>query len=154
MKFQIFLLSSTLILSACSHNPNKARSIDTELQKSSEVKGDEQIGVKDGNLVVQKKVLMAEELRRLQTDVYELEDRVYGNRKYGSLGLYGVLKDCRKKAADRKNGGEGKLIWTESIQRVTEKEEDFKIGLDEKDKIVGVSEEFLKDRMTRFQSYH
>lgn len=139
-------------LTACSHNPNKAEKIDTKIEKSSAV-GDETVGVKNGNMVVQRKVQMNEELRRLQNEVYETEDNVYGNRKYGSKGLYGNLKDCRSQLADKKNGGSGKLMWTEPLDRVTDKEEEWKIGLDEKDKIVGVSEEFLKDRIERFRGY-
>jgi hypothetical protein len=111
------------------------------------------VGVKEGNMIVQRKTLMSEELRKLQYDVYELEDHVYGNAKYGSKGLYGVLKDCRKSLSDKKNGGTGKLSWTEPIDRVTDKEEDWKIGLDEKNKVVGVSEEYLKDRIERFREY-
>ncbi len=137
---------------ACSHNPHKAEKIDTKIEKSSAVV-DESIGVKDGNLVVQKKVEMAEALRKLQYEVYGLEDRVYGNRKYGSKGLYGALKDCRLKQSSKDLGGDGKLIWTEPSERITDKEEEFKIGIDEKEKVVGLSEEFLKDRITRFQGY-
>lgn len=141
------------IFAACSHNPNKADKIDTKIEKSDRVTGDTAVGVKEGNMVVQKKVAMNEELRTLQNDVYELEDRVYGNRKYGSLGLYGVLKDCRVHLADKDNGGSGKLMFTEPIDRITDKDEDFKVGLDEKDKLVGVSEEMLLDRITRFRGY-
>lgn len=139
-------------VSACSHNPHKAEEIDTKIENSAQISGDTAIGVKDGNMVVQRKVLMNEELRALQNEVYELEDRVYGNRKYGSLGLYGVLRDCRMQLADKANGGDGKLIWTEPIERVTEKEEELTIGLDDK-KLVGVSEEMLKDRIARFRGY-
>ncbi|MCB0367903.1 MAG: hypothetical protein KDD45_00325, partial [Bdellovibrionales bacterium] len=95
MKFSaIWLFLPFLCLSfiSCSSNPNKAKKVDTQMTHSGNVSGDTQVGVKDGNMVVQKKVLMNEELRRLQNEVYELEDRVYGNRKYGSLGLYGVLR--------------------------------------------------------------
>jgi hypothetical protein len=147
------LLLSTLSIVACSHNPNKAEKIDTKVEKSAQVSGDTTVGVKDGNMVVQRKVQMNEELRTLQNDVYELEDRVYGNRKYGSSGLYGVLKDCRLQLSDKANGGNGKLQWTEPMDRVTDKEDEFKIGLDEKDKLVGVSEEMLKDRIERFRNY-
>ena len=94
-----------------------------------------------------------EELRKIQYEVYELEDRVYGSRKYGSLGLYGVLRDCKLQLLDTKNGGDGKLKWTEPIDRVTEKEDKFQIGLDEEKKLVGVSEEFLADRIKRFKGY-
>lgn len=141
------------LIAGCSHNPNKAEKIETKIEKSDRISGDTSVGVKDGNMVVQKKVRMNEELRTLQNDVYELEDRVYGNRKYGSLGLYGVLRDCRTQLADKDNGGTGKLQWTEPVDRVTDKEDDFKVGLDEKDKLVGVSEEMLKDRIERFRNY-
>lgn len=147
------LLLLALVISACSSNPHKAKEIDTKIENSDQVTGDTAVGVKDGNMVVQTKVLMNEEVRRLQNEVYEMEDRVYGNRKYGSLGLYGVLRDCKTQMADPKNGGDGKLAWTEPIDRVTDKEDEFKIGLDEKGKLAGVSEEFLKDRIARFKEY-
>lgn len=140
-------------LAGCKSNPHKAENIETNMENHGAVSGDTAVGVKDGQMVVMRKVQMNEELRRIQYEVYELEDRVYGNRKYGSLGLYGVLRDCRLQLSDPKNGGDGKLKWTEPIDRVTDKEEEFKIGLDEKEKLVGVSEEFLKDRLERFKGY-
>jgi len=132
---------------------HKAKDIETEMDNTTNVTDDTQVGVKDGNMVVQKKVMMNEELRRIQYEVYELEDRVYGNRKYGSLGLYGVLKTCRMDLSDPKSGGDGKLMWTEPMDRVTDKEDEFEMGLDEKEKLVGISEEFLKDRIVRFTEY-
>lgn len=149
---KLFLLLA-LVVSACSSNPHKAKEIDTKIDHSDHVTGDTAVGVKDGNMVVQKKVMMNEEVRRLQNEVYELEDRVYGNRKFGSMGLYGVLRDCKSQISDPKNGGDGKLAWTEPMDRVTDKEDEFKIGLDEKGKLSGVSEEFLKDRIARFKEY-
>jgi hypothetical protein len=44
-------------------------------------------------------------------------------------------------------------MWTEPMDRITDKEEEFEIGIDENDKLVGVSEEFLKDRIKRFRGY-
>lgn len=152
MKKLVLLSVLALIAAACA-NPHKAEKLDTKIDNSEEVTSGTNVGVKDGNMVVQTKVAMNEELRKLQNEVYSLEDRVYGNRTYGSLGLYGVLRQCRADIADKKNGGDGKLIWTEPIDRVTAKEEEYKIGVDEKSKIVGVSEEFLKDRITRFRGY-
>lgn len=146
----IFLVS---VLAACSSNPHKAKNIETEMEKRESVSGDTSVGVKDGNMIVQKKVMMNEELRRIQNETYELEDRVYGNRAYGSLGLYGVLRKCKLDVADKKNGGDGKLSWTEPMDRITDKEEEFEIGIDEKQKLVGISEEFLKDRIIRFRGY-
>src|ERR1700722_15113574 len=144
---------SLVLVTACKSNPNKAEKIDTQMKNSDAVSGDTTVGVKNGNMVVQEKVAMNEELRRLQYEVYELEDRVYGNKKYGSKGLYGALKDCKAEGASKKYGGDGKLTWTEPIDRVTDKEDEWNIGIDEQDKIVGVSEEFLKDRIARFQKY-
>jgi hypothetical protein len=141
------------LLTNCKSNPNKAEKIDTKMDKSETISGDDKVGVKNGNMVVQKKVAMNEELRRLQYEVYELEDRVYGNRKYGSKGLYGALKTCREETVSIKNGGDGKLIWTEPVDRVTDKEDEFNIGIDEHDRLVGITEEFLKDRITRFNKY-
>ena len=153
MKKILLLSLAAISMAACSSNPHKAEKIETEIEKRTEVSSDTALGVKEGNMVVQKKVMMNEELRRLQNDVYSLEDRVYGNRAYGSLGLYGVLRQCKADVADRKNGGDGKLMWTEPVDRVTDKEDEFKVGIDEKDKIVGVKEEFLKDRIERFRNY-
>lgn len=141
------------VMSSCASNKNKAEKIDTKVDNAANISGDTSVGVKDGNMVVQKKVMMNEELRTIQYDVYELEDRVYGNRKYGSLGLYGALRECKMQLSDPRNGGDGKLIWTEPIDRVTEKEDDFKIGLDEEKKLVGIKEEFLSDRIQRFKGY-
>lgn len=149
----VVLFSIELLFTACTTNPHKAKDIETKMDNSAAITGDTTLGIKDGNMVVQKKVMMNEELRKIQYEVYELEDRVYGNRKYGSLGLYGVLRDCRLQLSDLKNGGDGKLKWTEPIDRVTDKEEDFKIGLDEEKKLVGISEEFLADRIKRFKNY-
>lgn len=156
MKTAIVLLLSivsALWISGCRSNPHKAQKLDTEMKSGQDVSEGEQVGVKDGNMIVQKKVAMNEELRKLQYEVYELEDRVYGNRKYGSKGLYGALKGCREESVSKKHGGDGKLMWTEPMDRVTDKEEEFNIGLDEKEKVVGVSEEFLKDRIARFKKY-
>ncbi|MCM2282084.1 MAG: hypothetical protein NDI61_09585 [Bdellovibrionaceae bacterium] len=148
------LLALSSVMAACSSNPHKAEKIETKMEQSETVTGDEKVGINtDGNMIVQKKVAMNEELRRLQYEVYELEDRVYGNRKYGSKGLYGTLKGCRENLARKDNGGDGKLMWTEPMDRVTDKEDEFKIGIDEQNKLVGVSEEFLNDRIVRFRNY-
>lgn len=154
MRREILIVGFCVAGIGCSTSPHKAEKMDTNMEKSQTVTGDEKVGVnKDGNMVVRKKVAMNEELRRLQYDVYEMEDRVYGNKKFGSKGLYGALKDCRSESISKKYGGNGKLIWTEPIDRVTDKEDDWNIGVDEQEKIVGVSEEFLRDRIARFRRY-
>jgi hypothetical protein len=145
-------ICAAVAVGGCAHNPNKAEKIDTDLNSAGTVSG-ETVGVKDGNMVVQRKMLMTEELRDLQNEVYGLEDGVYGNEKFGTDGLYGVLKKCKLSLSDRRNGGDGKLTWTEPIDRVTDKEEVLKLGIDENNKLVAVSEEYIKDRIERFQGY-
>lgn len=152
MKFLILTTTAALIFVGCS-SKHKAKDIDTSIENSQNLNSETKLGIKDGDMIVQKKVEMNEELRRLQYEVYELEDRVYGNRKFGSLGLYGVLRNCKTELSDPRNGGDGKLMWTEPMERITDKEDDFKIGLDEQKKLVGVTEEFLKDRIERFKGY-
>lgn len=147
------LLLAVIGLSACASNPNKAEKIETKMDNTEQVTGDTNLGLKDGEMVVQKKVKMNEELRRIQYEVYELEDRVFGNRKFGSSGLYGVLRKCKADLSDPKNGGDGKMKWTEPMDRITDKEEEFKVGLDEQKKLVGVTEEYLHDRIERFRGY-
>lgn len=153
LKAPLAVAVMAVVVIGCSSSPHKAKELDTRMDKSEKVSGDTKVGVKDDKMVVQRKVRMNEELRLLQNEVYGLEDKVYGNRKYGSQGLYGNLKTCRRKLTSRKFGGDGKLRWTEPIDRVTDKEERFDIGLDERGKLVGVKEEFLLDRIARFRDY-
>ena len=114
----ILITILTAFLAACS-SKYKVKEIETKLDKSERINGGESIGLKEGKAVLQRKVDLAEELRSIQVGVYELEDRVYGNQKYGSSGLYGTLKQCRKERSLKSNGGSGKLIWTEKPDRMT-----------------------------------
>jgi len=143
----------TLALAACA-NPHKAKDIDTTVDMTAPVNAGGVIGVKDGDMVYQRKVMMNEELRNLETEVYNLEAKVYGGPRYlDNRGLYGVLKDCRAEMSEAQNGGDGKLLWTEKREYVTAEDDLAKIGVEDKKKIVGLSEEFLKDRLERFKGY-
>ena len=147
-------LSSVLLLSACASNPHKAEYLNLNIEKTSAVSNDSVIGVKDGNMVYQHKALMSETLRNLQITVFELEDRVYGGpRYYGNNGKHGALKECRTALASFENGGDGKLVWTEARDYVVPEEDFSSIGLDNRDQIIGMKEEFLKDRIARFAQY-
>ena len=152
MKKLLILAALSMVAVGCS-SKHKAKDIETKMEQSQNLDGDTKLGIKDGNMVVQKKVMMNEELRRIQNEVYGLEDTVYGNRKYRSEGLYGALKKCRAELSSKKWGGDGKLKWTEAKDRITDKEDEFEIGMDENKKLVGVTEEFLKDRIKRFKGY-
>lgn len=141
-------------LAACSSNPHKAENVKTEMDKTQEVSGGYQIGLKDDQMVVQRKALVAEELRNLQIEVHTLEDRTYGgDRYYGNPGLWGVLNDCRIRLASATNGGTGKLNYIEPREYVIDDKEYSAIGIDEKGNLVTVSEEYLKDRLSRYRQY-
>lgn len=154
MKHKILWAAIAFAAVACKSNPHKAENIETNLNQNQAVSGSQQLGTnKNGEMVVMDKASMGEKLRDLQNSVYALEDRVYGTRKLGTLGLYGELKSCKRKLASRQFGGTGNMVWTEPLDRLTDKEEELKIGMDEKKDLVGVSEEMLKDRINRFQGY-
>ncbi len=142
-----------MLLSACASNPNKVQNVQTILDQSAVVSAGQSVGVKNGEMVVLDRGQLSEKLRDLQNTVFALEDHVYGTRKLGTLGQYGELKSCQRKLASRQYGGSGSMAWTDPLDRVTDKEEDLKIGLDEKKELVGVSEEGLRDRVQRFQTY-
>jgi len=136
---------------ACS-SKDKARNIETKMDRKQELQG-EQLGVKDGNVVIQRKVLLAEELRKLQRDVYEKEYSLYGNPQ-GSKGMHDQLKECHKKLSDPRIGGSGKLKDIEKPDILTKQESEFKFGIDENDQLVSISEEGLNSRINRFQKYN
>lgn len=142
------------VVNGCASNPNKVQKVETNLDSKEKVTGNQLMGIKkDETLVVQEKTDLRERLRDLQNEVYALEDKVYGMRKYDSLGLYGDLRNCEKKTASKQYGGPGVLVWTEPLDRVSDKEKDYKFGKDEQNNLVSVSEEFVKDRLERFQNY-
>lgn len=150
---KLSFIAVSLVLAACA-NPNKAKELDTKVDMTAPVNAGGVIGVKDGDMVYQRKVQMNEELRKLENEVYNLEAKVYGGARYlDNKGLYGVLKDCRAEMSEARNGGDGKLLWTEKRDYVTAEDDLNKIGIEDKKKIVGVSEEYLKDRLERFGNY-
>lgn len=155
MKHKIwFALLSLVFVVGCKSSPHKAEKIDTKLESEDKVSGTARVGIdKSGDMVVMDKVAMSEQLRDLQNVVYGLEDKVYGTRKLNTQGLYGELKACTRKAASKQHGGSGQMVWSEPLDRVTDKEEEFKVGMDEKKQLVGVTNEYLKDRISRFQGY-
>lgn len=150
---KVLVVLALLFISACA-SKHKAKDIDTAVDMSAPVRADSVVGVKGGDMVYQRKVEMNEELRRLELDVYDLEAKVLGGSRYlDNRGLYGVLRDCRVALGDVNNSGDGKIRWTEKREYVTPDDDYSSIGVEDKKRIVGVSEEFLKDRLERFKNY-
>jgi hypothetical protein len=142
-----------VLVAGCRSNPNRAEKIETALTSADRVSGGESVGVRKGEMVVQEQARASERLRDLQNAVYALEDKVYGTRKLGSEGLYGQLRQCKRQLASKAYGGDGTLTWTEPLDRVTDKEEEAKLGLNEKNELIGLNREYLRDRLTRFLGY-
>jgi len=152
MKTQLMVVLTVLGLGACA-SKHKAEERDTRLEKAQTVNGNT-VGLdKDGKVMVQTKVFLAESLRSLEKDVYATENDLYGNEQYGTRGIQGVLKECEKKLADPRIGGSGKLKPLASSGPVTETEEELKFVIDENGNLVGVTEEKLRDRIERFRGY-
>ncbi len=145
------LTIAVLFLGACASNPHKAADLDTKIEKAEVAGKDAVVGIKDGNMVYQKKVLLGEELRSVTVSAREMEAKLYGGPRYfDNNGLIGSLKNCRAKLSSLK--GE-KLQWTEKRDYVIPDSENLKMGVDEKGSLTGVTEEFLKDRLERFTGY-
>jgi hypothetical protein len=154
------VIAIALFSVACSHGivkseydqDHSARNLTTTLDHQ-ESANSETVGVRSGDLIVQKKQLLTEELRDLMIAVYTLQDQVYGTEAYRTEGALGLLRACKVKLASKYNGGDGKFVWTEPVDRIADKDQDVAVGLDEQKKLVAVSEEYISDRITRFRDY-
>tara|TARA_B100001248_G_C27363154_1_gene447580 strand:- start:553 stop:1125 length:573 start_codon:yes stop_codon:yes gene_type:complete len=150
---RIILLFSLAACSSVLERRNTVEEVDTKMESEQEISGGDKIGLKDNKLRVQRKVRLAEELRLLENDVYAMENEVYGNRKYGTKGLYGVYLDCTAEKNSVELGGSGKLQPVEPPARVIREERELKYVKDENGDLVGITEEYLSERMDRFKKY-
>ncbi|QDK38770.1 hypothetical protein [Bdellovibrio sp. NC01] len=143
-----------LFLAACASNPNKAEKLDTEMKKSEDMGGGVVLGLNEKDeMVMQKKVRLADYVKQLQYEVYGLEDNIYGSDD-GNRGLWGVLEECQTNENSAEIGGEGTYVKMPEKARLTDREDQFqKIGLDEKKNLVAISTDYLKDRIRRFENY-
>ena len=146
------LLSFAIFNPGCKSNPHKAEVLETKTENNSVVAGTEKVGVDAaGDMVYQRKVMLGEEIRKLHNDVNEMEDKVYGTRKYGTKGLYGKYSDCLRKLKPDQKADLPKL---DKLDRWADKDEDAKLGIDkDEQKLASVTEEKLKDRVAKFQEY-
>lgn len=147
------------VLVACSshtvHKPVQVEELNTRLEviQPLQTNNSQVVGVRDGVVVLQAKKSVPEEIRKLENEVYAIEDEIYGNRRLGNPGLYGVLKKCLTRLVDRRIGGHGKLMAIENEDRPSERVEEIKYGIDEKGRVISVNEEAASDHMARFLEY-
>lgn len=154
-KLNLAMISGILAFVMSCSSPSKVKRLedeDTKLKDANPV-GTENVGIKDDHIVVQKKVYLSENLRRLQNEVKELERLIYGARKNDPGGLYLLLRECHQRASDKRIGGDGKYPGMERIARLTGKDPEYKYGLDSKDHLVAISDEFFHERINRYRKF-
>ncbi len=144
------ITSISLFINGCA-NPNKAKEIDSQIEKATELAANQKVGVKDGNMIYQQKQIIGEELRKLESNVTMNEDRVLGNRKYRSLGLWGELRDCKNSLAKKLGKTPEPMTPPE---RLSDKIEPLNMGIEKSEqKLASIKEELLHDRMKKYQDY-
>lgn len=140
--------SAGLTLSGCASNPHKAEEAETQLKNAEDVGANVSVGQNDsGEVIASRKLKLADQLRDLQREVYELEYEIYGNDKLGRKGIFSVLRECMDK------GGEVKRMPSRAILTKAEDKYGGKMVLDEKKNLVNVSDEYFLDRIKRFEGY-
>lgn len=137
-------------LVACSSKPKKIETVDTKLNDSQTVSPTENIGTRgDDEIVYQRKYNLVNELVKLQDEVMDLQDKVYGSPDYDSKGLYGKALECRKAKAFKT----GELTFIPDKTPVVD-EDQVKVARDAQNrKLIGYQEEDLQKRYERFKDY-
>src|SRR5688572_7418821 len=116
MQHMMTVLSALIVLSACASQPKSTPPPAGEASAEAPGSAPQATGPAP---TPEEAVSLKEKLQTMQNTVYALEDKIYGVKKLGTLGLYGELKNCRRKLASRQYGGTGDLLWTEPMDRVT-----------------------------------
>lgn len=133
---------------ACGSNPNKPEQQDTTLERAEAISPDSQVGMNaKGEVVATRKVRLADQLKGLQKEVYNLEVEIYGDQEMGRRGLYGILRRCLDE------GDELKRLPARTILTRPEDDVKGKMVIDEHDQLVNVSEEYFLERIKRFEGY-
>lgn len=151
MKFLAFLMG-VLLVGACSSGPETAEDMDETLESKTGQQG-EQLGIKDDELTIQKRASIEEKLFKLDSEVQDMQNAVYGPSLTDPHGLWAALQDCRNRKADPRVGGNGSPEPMEKWQNLAETEDDFALTVNKKrTKVVAVSEERLQTRIDRLRS--
>jgi hypothetical protein len=155
LKMSLVLFAAVGLMSACASNPNKAEKIETKIENTEEIGAGRSLGVNQNKeMITQKKVKLSEYLRTLQYEVYGLEKTIYGDDETGNKGKWGVLEDCRMTLNSAQMDGNGTYFKMPEKARLTVGDGMVqKIGLDENNQLVGISEDYLKNRIQKFENF-
>lgn len=152
-------LGFLLALTGCSSAPvqNKVSLTDDtqkfDKQLNFNSTADEKVIVRDNDVVFQKRQALEARLNRLETRATDLQNSIYGISQQEPNGLWLKLKSCLEKISDSRIGGTGNREPMTPWENVTAHEGDFRYVVDKHDSIVGVSEEQVDARITRFEKY-
>lgn len=141
-----------LLVSACASNSGP-REMDKTLNNRTD-DASEKIGLRDDKVVIQKRIYLEEQLWSLKSEVDDLQRAIYGSSRQDPGGIWMGLRDCRKRLADPRIGGMGKPEPMETWSNITKQDEAFFYKVEKNsNSLVGVSEEALDDRLTRYQTH-
>lgn len=151
----LFVLFTLTLVTGCTSD--QVKEVHTDLQNKETSSKDTTVGVNiDGNMVVQKNVNLAKELRRLDQEIKETEDRVFGTRAYNTTGLAGKLKKC----AATKSEDEAKNYSVDQFERMSDSDHDLNLAEDREagtdknsGKLIVQTEEKLSAKIKKMTKY-
>lgn len=143
---------TVVLLAGCGSKRDVHEELDKTLDTNLNDKG-ERVGLRDNEIVIQKRVSLEQNLAKLKNEVIDLENAIYGASRRNPGGLWEGLRDCRKRISDPRVGGTGKPEPMERWEKISEKDEEFDFKVDKKrNTVVGISEEAMQTRLDRLKT--
>jgi hypothetical protein len=147
------LIMSVLALAACS-SKKKLETVETELEGQAKINNTTSIGkAGSGDTVIQEKTKLVDYLVDLERQVYAAEETIFGNKAYGNIGKYGALENCAVELQKQTSGKWGMVEMPEKIVLTKLGGPKKKPGIDEKKRLVVLSQEEITARIKRFEDY-
>ncbi|MFM8314262.1 MAG: hypothetical protein ACKOA8_08260 [Deltaproteobacteria bacterium] len=152
----VILFSASLLLTHCASKKEVTVSLEEAPKMEKNLKSTtsdraEKVGVKDGTVKIQKTIYLEEDLTKMQREIEDLENRVYGESRTYPGGMFLALKECRGRLSDARLGGNGVPEPMEKWEKVSEKNEDYNYHVDKEQNVVAVNEEELATRITNLR---
>jgi len=138
-----------ILIIGCSTNSYK-KDFDIQLNSRTPDEG-EKIGIKDKKIIISKRIFLEEELFKLQREIEDLENSMFGRSKQNPGGLWLALKSCRERLSDPRIGGNGIPEPMEKWEKITQRTPDY-IYIVENNFVIGLSEEELSTRINRMKA--
>lgn len=147
--FSLIFCSGLLMVGCSSSEKKKVTEVDTKLKNEVLLGSGESIGVKEDELLFQKKTNLVTEITNLENEVILLEDRVFGSKMHGSKGLMGEYDKCRVKRAEVTGVYSGKIK-----EAAYQKDSQRKIYIEKgSGRLITLTQENLEDRFKKLSGY-